>query len=592
MAASQDILLTYKTDTGEVTKSLDEIVSGLEGVDNKLKESTKKTEGLQKGLVTSSKEGVKGFNVLDTALKASGIVWIASKFIQFASVLLENKKVAEALEVVMASVGVVMNQLFEAVEPLGDVLMNVFNNPMETIKNLGKIIKENIINRFEGILEFLPAIGKAISLVFKGEFAEAGKVAADAAGKMVLGVENVTDKIVAAGEAIGEFATDFVDSTKTAISSSNDLVKAQQRLRDQQRDLNVEYAQARAEIEQLKQKRDDERLSIEERVEAAQRASDLDQEFADKREAIANREVALVQREIEQQGETVERLDRLAEARIAAAEAAESSAAVQTELMTSIIGLQNEQIAKNDEIDAAEAERVADIIARQEEIDAVLENQKTLEILRLQDKYREMRRLAALQGQTLAGDLEAERIELEAINSKYDAIDIANAKAVFDSRVQFATQALGALAALNEAFSGDSEKQQKKAFQRNKAIGISTAIISTAGAIIGALNPALNGGVALPAALPGALVAAATGAAQIAVIAKSRFKSGGASTPPGPSGGGGGGAAPTPTAPQLDLSFLGGGAGQDGFRTYVIASEVSNSQQANQKINDQAALVG
>ena len=81
MATTQDILLTYKTDTGEVTKSLDEIVSGLEGVDNKLKESTKKTEGLQKGLVTSSKEGVKGFNVLDTALKASGIVWIASKFI-------------------------------------------------------------------------------------------------------------------------------------------------------------------------------------------------------------------------------------------------------------------------------------------------------------------------------------------------------------------------------------------------------------------------------------------------------------------------------------------------------------------------------
>ena len=591
MAATQDILLTYKTDTGEVTKSLDEIVSGLEGVDNKLKESTKKTEGLQKGLVTSSKEGVKGFNVLDTALKASGIVWIASKFIQFASVLLENKKVAEALEVVMASVGVVMNQLFEAVEPLGDVLMNVFNNPMETIKNLGKIIKENIINRFEGILEFLPAIGKAISLVFKGEFAEAGKVAADAAGKMVLGVENVTDKIVAAGEAIGEFATDFVASAKKSISSSNDLVKAQQRLRDQQRDLNVEYAQARAEIEQLKLKRDDERLSIEQRIEAAQRASDLDQEFADKREAIANREVALVQREIEMQGETVERLDRLAEARIAAAEAAESSAAVQTELMTSIIGLQNEQIAKNDEIDAAEAERVADIIARQEEIDAVLENQKTLEILRLQDKYREMRRLAALQGQTLAGDLEAERIELEAINSKYDAIDIANAKAVFDSRVQFATQALGALAALNEAFSGSSEKQQKKSFQRNKAIGISTAIISTAGAIIGALNPALNGGLALPVALPGALVAAATGAAQIATIAKSRFKSAG-SPPPAPSGGGGGGGGATPTSPQLALSFLGGGAGQDGFRTYVIASEVSNSQQANQKINDQAALVG
>jgi len=47
-----------------------------------------------------------------------------------------------------------------------------------------------------------------------------------------------------------------------------------------------------------------------------------------------------------------------------------------------------------------------------------------------------------------------------------------------------------------------------------------------------------------------------------------------------------------PTAPQLDLGFLGGGAGQTGIRTYVVSSEVSNSQQANQRINDQASLVG
>ena len=189
-------------------------------------------------------------------------------------------------------------------------------------------------------------------------------------------------------------------------------------------------------------------------------------------------------------------------------------------------------------------------------------------------------------------DLEIQlALEAKARKEKEAAEDQARNEALFNSRIQFATQALGALSALNEAFSGDSEKQQKKAFQRNKAIGISTAIINTAGAIVGAINPA-SGGLGIPAGLPGAAIAAATGVAQIATIAKSRFKSAG-SPPPAPSGGGGGDAGiPAPTSPQLDLSFLGGGAGQDGFRTYVIASEVSNSQQANQKINDQAALVG
>ena len=218
MATTQDILLTYKTDTGEVTKSLDEIVSGLQGVDNKIEETAKKTKKIGDASKKAGKTGAQGFKILDVAMKATGIVFIVDKFIQFSAVLLENKKVAETLEVVMAAIGTVMNQLFEVVEPLGDALMDAFKNPMETIKSFGTAIKENIINRFSGLVEFLPAVGKAISLALKGKFSEAGKVAADAAGKMVLGVENVTDKIAAAGEAIGEFATDFVDSTKTAIS--------------------------------------------------------------------------------------------------------------------------------------------------------------------------------------------------------------------------------------------------------------------------------------------------------------------------------------------------------------------------------------
>ena len=545
MATQQDILLTYRTDTGEVTRSLGDIVSGLEGVDNKIEETAQGTKKIEGGLKATGKTGSIGFNAIGTAIKATGIGLLVGIVAKLIEKFTENKKVAEALEVVFAGIGAVINTIFELAEPLGEALINAFNNPMEALKNIGKAIKENIINRLEGLLEFIPAVGEAIKLVFQGEWTQAGKVAADAAGKMILGVENITDKVGEAAEAVGEFASDFVDSTKTAIKSSNDLVKAQQRLRDQQRDLNVDYAQARAEIEQLKQKRDDERLSIEERVEAAQRASELDQEFADKREAIANREVELVQREIALQGETEERLDRLAEARIAAAEAAESSAAVQTELMTSIYGLNQEAIAIEEE-----------------------------KITKEQEAAEERKRL-----------LEEEQKLKEDNLTK----EIAANKAAFEARIDFATRALGALSALNDAFAGDSEEQQKKAFQRNKAIGIASAIVNTAGAIMGALNPAV-GGLGIPLGLPGAAIAAATGVAQIATIAKSQFKSSGGDPPPPPDTGGG--SAPTPTTPQLDLGFLGGGAGQTGFRTYVVSSEVTNSQQANQRINDQASLVG
>jgi len=589
MATQQDILLTYRTDTGEVTRSLDDIVSGLEGVDNKIEETARGTKKIEGGLKATGKTGSIGFKAIGGAIAATGIGLLVQIVATLIKKFTENKKVAEALEVVFAGIGAVINTIFELAEPLGEVLINAFNNPMEALKNIGNAIKQNIINRLEGLLEFIPAVGEAIKLVFQGEWTQAGKVAADAAGKMVLGVEDITEKVGEAAEAVGEFANDFVKKTRTAIKSSNDLVKAQQRLRDQQRDLNVEYAEARAEIEQLKQQRDDERLSIQERIAAAQEASDKDSEFAQKRMDIANAEVSLIQREIALQGETEERLDRLAEARIAAAEAAESSAAVQTELMTSIAGLQNEELARQQELIEKERDRIDGIISRQSEIDNIVEAGINREIEKVREKYRILQEEATANGQILVNTDEAMQAEIDAIRDKYAKNDAARNKAVLDSRVQLATQALGALSALNDAFAGDSEEQQKKAFQRNKAIGIASAIVNTAGAIMGALNPAV-GGLGIPLGLPGAAIAAATGVAQIATIAKSRFNSSGGDAPDPPSTGGG--SAPTPTTPQLDLGFLGGGAGQTGFRTYVVSSEVSNAQQANQRINDQASLVG
>ena len=483
---------------------------------------------------------------MGTAIAATGIGALIGLIAGLTAKMAENKKIAEAFEVVVSAVGAAFNILVQKIEPLAGVIIDAFSNPVESIKAIGKAIKDNLQTRLEGLLEFIPAVGKAIKLVFQGEWAEAGKVAADAAGKVVLGVEDITDKVSEAAEAVTEFASEYVDEVTKATKAATGLTQEQQKLRDQQRELNVEYAEARAEIEQLKQQRDDERLSIEERIAAGERAAELDQQFAKERMDIANAEVALIQREIAVQGDSIERQDRLAEARIAAAEAAESSAAVQTELMTSIYGLNQEAIAIEEE-----------------------------KITKEQEAAEERKRL-----------LEEEQ-KLKEDNL---AKEIAGNKAAFEARIDFATRALGALSALNDAFTGDSEKEQKKAFQRNKAIGISTAIINTAGAIVGAINPAV-GGLGIPAGLPGAAIAAATGVAQIATIAKSRFNSSGGDTPDAPSGGGAL-TAPTPQTPQLDLGFLGAGAGQTGFRSYVIASEVSNSQQANQRINDQASLVG
>ena len=80
--------------------------------------------------------------------------------------------------------------------------------------------------------------------------------------------------------------------------------------------------------------------------------------------------------------------------------------------------------------------------------------------------------------------------------------------------------ALGAITSIADSLAAGNERDQKKAFEINKAVSIGQAIQNTAQGVTKAFG---QGGVAGFAT--GALVAAA-GAAQIATIAKTKFKGG------------------------------------------------------------------
>ena len=134
----------------------------------------------------------------------------------------------------------------------------------------------------------------------------------------------------------------------------------------------------------------------------------------------------------------------------------------------------------------------------------------------------------------------------------------------------------------------DLKVKSWRPFDGRKKLAIVQTIINTAEAISSALA---KDGVGPGSRFIAAAAAGAAGAAQVATISRQQFDAGvtgGTSTVNRPNLT----EPPSPTAPQLDLGFLGGGAGQTGFRTYVVSSEVSNAQQANQRINDQATLVG
>ena len=134
-------------------------------------------------------------------------------------------------------------------------------------------------------------------------------------------------------------------------------------------------------------------------------------------------------------------------------------------------------------------------------------------------------------------------------------------------------------------------------FKINKALGIAQAGINTYMAV----NAALTAGgnpikLATGAQFVEAGIALTMGLANVAAIAKTKFDESAGSAPSASGGGGGsamgaGGGGST-SAPALDLSFLNNGKTKSQpLQTYVLATNVTSAQDAQQKIIDQSKLI-
>ena len=634
MATTENVILKVSADTTEVTKgieqvgtSVDETKSSVGGLTSGLDRMTGGAVSGFKSMVTGIKGGVLGLKNLKGALAATGIGLLVIAIGSLVSYFKDTERGAQKLRVITATLGGVMDKLKDVVIILGEKIFNAFSNPKEAVIALWETIKTNLVNRLMGLLEWIPALGKALKQVFEGDFTGAAKTAADAAGKIALGVENITDVMADAAEQTLEFAA----ALKKAAAEAAALEKRENNLKVAEREFLIVRANTNKLIAEKRLLVEDETLSYNKRVEALDIAIAAEKEtiaveleFAKERAAILAEKAALAESDEETLLAVAE-----AEAQVIELQTRSLKAQKRLEGERQSIMLQRDAKKKTDdakikkdqddkekkEKDAIDKKAAADEKANQ----AIIKAKQDLEdeLFLLGQTAREREEFAVMQAfdrrVALAGDDEGlikqatvlHNDAMKAIDDSYlqgkeaseEASDIKIAdskKARIKAYLDTAKASLDALASLNDAFTGDSEAQQKKGFERSKKIQIAQALISTyesANSAFGSLASIPVVGPALGAvAAAGAVVA---GLANVKKIKSTTFSGGGGDQSNSYSGVGDAAAGPpTPTAPQLDLSFLGGGAGQDGFRTYVIASEVSNSQQANQRINDQAALVG
>jgi hypothetical protein len=221
---AEKIKFTIDIDDNGSAKVVDKLNDGL-------KDTKKAGDKAADGIEATSKAAKKGegtFQKLGGAIKGAFAIGGVMKVLDIlASLFMENQKVVDLMSQAMVVLQGVMNGVIEVLDPLFVALQKVFKDPVQSIKDFGNLIQENMMNRLNGILELIPKLGEAFSLLFEGEFTEAGKVAANAFGKVVLGVEDTVGAVQELGEKASDAFNTIAKSTKKAFDNKDFLANAE-----------------------------------------------------------------------------------------------------------------------------------------------------------------------------------------------------------------------------------------------------------------------------------------------------------------------------------------------------------------------------
>lgn len=239
------------------------------------KKADKSMSGL-KGGINKASTAVKGFGL---ALKAAGIGLIIGAIATLTEVFKQNQKVVDIFETAMNAANIVVNDFVDFVSnnfgKVTDFFKDVFENPVENIKAFGKAIKDNLIERFNSFIDTLGFLGEGIKNLFSGDFdaaIESFKNAGKEAVDVVTGVPDTVDKASAAIKNLTESVVEYNKEVFTQANAITQSGKAAEVAAGKQGLLTKQYE---VQAEKLRQLRDDENRSIEDRIKSNNELSDV-----------------------------------------------------------------------------------------------------------------------------------------------------------------------------------------------------------------------------------------------------------------------------------------------------------------------------
>ena len=584
-----------------------QLIDAIENLNKRVGELEGQLKDVNSGVKDLGKTGAsasKSLAGIGTSLKGIGIGIFIAAFDQLKEIFSGNQKVMDLFNTALNALKILFNDFAEAVlPPVMNLLESIFSDPLQSIKDFGQAIQDYVINYFDQIFSALGHLGKALASFFTGDFAgalEEVKLAGLDAVDAIVGVEEGgLEAVKNVAKTALDYAKGIPDKIKEAVKEGQALVeleKAAQLAAVERQKIQLEYQRRE---EQLRQLRDDDTKSIEERVKANADLLALLEEQAEKEREQMQIQVAFARAEYEK-NKTTENLVALRQAELELIDLSERLEGQRSEALSNQNGLMREQL----DLQRSQAETAQEVSQIQAEANLALLNnelaraQKQMEIDQevFNNKKAFLEEQVALYAEGTQARVDAEN-ELAILEAENQAKRLEYEKTLREARfeseqakLQMVADGFSAISQLSDAFAKDDEKSKKKQFELQKKLSLASAIVAGIEAVQNAYKTAQGSPYTLVnPAYPfiQAGLSAAFAAAQVASIATTQYESSSASI----SAGGG-----APTAPSLSPSFNVVGQGginqlaesinnqnKQPMRAYVVGSDVTSSQELERK---------
>ena len=490
--AQKEVAFKVVVDTSQVDEGVEKSIETVE----ELGDATKKTSDQMKSGFKAAEQGTKGLgSSIGGLIKSLGLIGVAMAVFEFMrDIVSKNQKVMDALNTATTAFEIILYKLFDALEPIGNAMKAAFEDPKQAVLDLWEVIKENLVNRLEGVVLQFKALGTVIKAALDLDWdgvTEGAKDFASATVQVVTGLDAVQQ--AAALDSFKNFIDDVNAGTRAAIDQAAALVALRNEvalLEARQRGLILEY-QNEAEIQ--RQIRDDISLTIAERLAANEELGRILDEQAQKEEAIANKRLELARAELALNTSSIDLQVALIDAETELADVRERINGQRSEQLTNQKSLEKELFDFQQEL------RTALLEGREKELEETqLYYDNLNEIARKagEDNF-EIEAARANAVNELNDKFRKEDLEKEKKAAK-DRIDIANKEK--DARFTAASGLAQGLSGLVSALGN----QSKASVAIQKTLAVAQIAIDTARSISSAITAATS---AAAATGPGAVVA-------------------------------------------------------------------------------------